>query len=61
MGEQRDGNPAVAIVGVVAGVSLVIVVMFLIFAPSRIGVGGLMVAALALMGTIVAPIVGRRK
>lgn len=61
MGDQNDGNPAVAIVGIVAGVSLAVVVMFLVFAPNRIGVAGLTVAALALMGTIVASLVGRRK
>jgi hypothetical protein len=59
--DEKQPNPAVAVVGIVAGVSLVIVVIFAIFARSSMGIAGWIVAMLALMGSIVAPIIGRRR
>jgi hypothetical protein len=59
MGDDTRTHPAVAVVGIVAGVSLAIVIIFGIFMPARIGVAGLIVSMLALMGAIVAPLAGR--
>ena len=61
MNDEKQPNPAVAVVGIVSGVSLVIVVIFAIFARNSMGVAAWMVGMLALMGAIVAPIVGRRR
>jgi hypothetical protein len=54
-------SPAVAVVGIVAGVSLAIVVIFAVFARSQMEVAAWIVGALALMGVIVAPFAERRK
>lgn len=60
---DRDGqqNPAVAIVGIVGGISIAIVVIFAILARNQMAIAAWMVSALALMGVIVAPLAGRRK
>ena len=60
---DSDGrhSPAVAVVGIVGGISLSIVVIFAIFARDQMAVAGWMVSVLALMGVIVAPLAGRRK
>ena len=60
MDEDKHGNPAVAVVGIVCGVSLVIVLFFGIFAREHMGVAGWMVSMLAVMGAIVAPLSVRR-
>lgn len=60
MSEDRQQNPAVAIVGIVGGVSLVIVLFFAIFANDRLAVAGWIVSMLAIMGAIVAPLAARR-
>lgn len=60
MGECNQKNPAVSVVGIVAGVSLVIVLFFAIFAREQLPVAGWIVTMLAIMGAIVAPLAGRR-
>lgn len=60
MESQGDKNSAVTVVGIVAGVSLVIAIAFLIFAPERLGIAGWMVTVLAVMGAIVAPLVRKQ-
>ena len=60
MGHEGQSNPAVTVVGIVAGVALAIVVVFLIFAPARIGIAGWIVTVLAVMGAIVAPLVRKQ-
>lgn len=60
MSGEKQGNPAVSVVGIVAGVSLVIVLFFGIFAGSHMAIAGWIISMLALMGAIVAPLAGRR-
>ena len=54
-------SPAVAVVGIVGGISIAIVVIFAVFARNQMAIAAWMVSALALMGVIVAPLAGRRK
>ena len=61
MDGDKQQSPAVAVVGIVGGISLAIVVIFAIFARSQMAIAGWIVAMLALMGVIVAPLAGRRK
>jgi hypothetical protein len=60
MDEWKQKNAAVSVVGIVAGVSLVIVLFFAIFARDHLPVAGWIVTMLAIMGSIVAPLAGRR-
>ncbi len=53
-------NPAVSIIGIIGGVSVAIVLIFAIFARENLGIAGWIITSLALMGAVVAPIVGRR-
>ena len=61
MDGDRQQNPAVAVVGIVGGISLAVVVIFAIFARSQMGIAGWIVSMLSVMGAIVAPLAGRRK
>lgn len=58
---DKGQNPAVAVVGIVGGISLAVVAIFAIFVRSQMAVAAWIVTALALMGVIVAPLAGRRK
>jgi hypothetical protein len=60
MDDNKQQSPAVAVVGIVGGISLAIVVIFAIFARNEMAVAGWIVSMLALMGVIVAPLAGRR-
>ena len=61
MDGDKQQSPAVAVVGIVGGISLAVVVIFAIFARSQMAIAGWIVSMLALMGVIVAPLAGRRK
>ncbi|MBD3348999.1 MAG: hypothetical protein GF400_07365 [Candidatus Eisenbacteria bacterium] len=61
MEDDKQQNPAVAVVGIVGGVSMAIVVIFAVFVRSQMAVAAWIVSALALMGVIVAPLAGRRR
>ena len=61
MEDDRQQSPAVAVVGIVGGISVAIVVIFAIFARNQMAIAAWMVSALVLMGVIVAPLAGRRK
>lgn len=61
MDGDRHQSPAVAVVGIVGGISLAIVAIFAIFARDQMAVAAWMVSVLVLMGVIVAPLAGRRK
>ena len=61
MDGDRQQSPAVAVVGIVGGISVAIVVIFAIFARNQMAIAAWMVSALSLMGVIVAPLAGRRK
>lgn len=61
MAENNSKNPAVTVVGIVAGVSLVIVLFFAIFARHDMAIAGWIITVLAVMGAIVAPLAGRRQ
>jgi hypothetical protein len=61
MDSDKHESPAVAIVGIVGGISIAIVVIFAVFARDQMAIAAWMVGALALMGVIVAPLAGRRK
>ena len=61
MDEDKQQSPAVAVVGIVGGISLSVVVIFAILARSQMAIAGWIVSVLALMGVIVAPLAGRRK
>ena len=59
-GDGRQ-SPAVAVVGIVGGISIAVVVMFAMFVRSQMAIAAWIVSVLALMGVIVAPLAGRRK
>lgn len=61
MDGDKQQSPAVAVVGIVGGISLAIVVIFAIFVRGQMAVAAWIVSMLALMGVIVAPLAGRRK
>ncbi len=61
MSEDKPGNPAVTVVGIVAGVSLVIVLFFAVFATHQMVIAGWIITVLAVMGAIVAPLSARRR
>jgi CDP-diglyceride synthetase len=60
---ESDGrqSPAVAVVGIVGGISIAVVVIFAIFVRDQMAIAAWIVSVLALMGVIVAPLAGRRK
>ena len=58
---DKGQSPAVAVVGIVGGISLAVVAIFAIFVRDQMAVAGWIVTVLALMGVIVAPLAGRRK
>ena len=59
-GDGRQSS-AVAVVGIVGGISIAVVVMFAMFVRSQMAIAAWIVSVLALMGVIVAPLAGRRK
>jgi hypothetical protein len=61
MDGNENQNGAVAVVGIVSGVSVAIVVMFAIFVRSQMAIAAWIVGALALMGLVVATQLVRRK
>ena len=61
MEDDKGQSPAVAVVGIVGGISLAVVAIFAIFVRNQMPVAGWIVTVLALMGVIVAPLAGRRK
>ncbi len=61
MDDDARHSPAVAVVGIVGGISISVVVVFAIFVRDQMAIAAWIVSMLALMGVIVAPLAGRRK